>query len=143
MAGVVNKPSCLHTCRKPSAKMCHTCECRACKACSIKGRRLHASPERTDAAFTFGYDYTHFLYALSPVPPHRLLGSSAEFCLASAQDPHDCESVQFVSGLVVSGDTLLVAYGVNDCESKIGRLPIARAWEMLSQGAKGGRLKCS
>ena len=107
-----------------------------------RGRRLYAAPDRHQTAFTFGFDYTHFLYALSPRPPHRLVASSAEFCLASAQDGADCESVQFVSGLALAsgGEALLLAYGVNDCESKLGVLPLARAWAMLS---RGGRIECS
>ena len=62
-----------------------------------RGTHTHEQSQRR--AFKFGFRYTHFLYALSPRPPHRLLATSAEFCLAAAQDPNDCESVQFVSGL--------------------------------------------
>ena len=69
-------------------------------------RRLHEvfwQRRGTDVAaataFKFGHHYTHFFYALSPVPPHTLIATSGEFCIASAQDPRDCESVQFVSGL--------------------------------------------
>ena len=99
-------------------------------------------------AFKFGYRYTHFLYSLSTRPPHRLLSSSAEFCIGSAQDQTDCESVQFVSGLVVATEDmdgalqpnhesrgcfngtlrapvaskLLMSFGVNDCEARWPRL---------------------
>ena len=44
--------------------------------------------------FKFGYNYTHFFYALGVEPPHQLLATSAEFCLGSPQDGADCESVQ-------------------------------------------------
>ena len=38
---------------------------------------------------------------MQPFPPYRILSTSAEFCLSSAQDPADCESVQFISGIEV------------------------------------------
>jgi len=69
-------------------------------------RRLHGGTNAwTNAsrgageAFVFGFEYTHFFYTLSPVPPHQLLATSAEFCVGSMQDGADCESVQFISGL--------------------------------------------
>ena len=110
--------------------------------------------------FMFGYDYTHFFYTLSPVPPYQLLSTSAEFCAGSMQDGNDCESVQFISGLAFgasnlsdaaaggSGDTgngvgdagdiardgagdIVLSFGVNDCESRLGRIGLARVWSML------------
>ena len=38
--------------------------------------------------------YTHFFYTLSPSAPHRVLATSAEWCLPAAQDDADCESIQ-------------------------------------------------
>ena len=84
--------------------------------------------------FLFGSQYSHFWYTLSPNEPHRLLGVSREFCLASAQDEHDCESVQFLSSLQVrepEASSLLVGYGVNDCQAKIGEIALERIWHML------------
>lgn len=101
--------------------------------------------------FQFGHEYTHFFYTLSPVPPHELLATSAEFCVGAAQAPHDCESVQFISGLVLqaggqadqqvnqpepprgrsNGSRLVLSLGVNDCEAKLGRVPMQRVWKLL------------
>ena len=91
--------------------------------------------------FSFGYRYTHFFYALEPHAPFRVVATSREFCLAAEQDAADCESIQFVSGLSLApgGATLLLSYGVNDCEARVGRVALARVWRMLrpSEGATG------
>ena len=110
------------------------------------GRRLSAGEEQP---FAFGYEYSHFWYLLSARPPHRLIGASSEFCLGSAQDPTACESVQFLSSLTVlrggdssrggSGDgdqpagnrSLLLGFGINDCEAKTGTIAVDRVWRML------------
>lgn len=99
-------------------------------------------------------------YVLEPRPPFGLLAASAEFCLASAHDPADCESVQFVSGLELATPqavrahvpnrtraaaspteepTLMLAYGVNDCEARVGFLPLGRVWAALRPLTPGGR----
>ena len=87
--------------------------------------------------------------ALSARPPFTTLAASAEFCIGSPQDPEDCESVQFVSGMATvpavtaSGggpapnasagapSSLMLTYGVNDCEARVGTLPLAKVWAML------------
>ena len=99
--------------------------------------------------FAFGYRYTHFWYVLQPRPPFATLAVSREFCLASPQNPQDCESIQFVSGLALqheghgghrnassstgpgTASSLLVAYGVNDCEARLGAINLERIWKML------------
>ena len=64
--------------------------------------------------------------------PFRIVSTSREFCLGSAQDPADCESVQFITGLALRGEsTLLMAYGINDCEAKVAELPVKSVLEML------------
>mmetsp|Transcript_36696 Transcript_36696/g.86580 ORF Transcript_36696/g.86580 Transcript_36696/m.86580 type:complete len:89 (-) Transcript_36696:1080-1346(-) len=71
------------------------------------------------------------------------------------QDGDDCESVQFISGLAFAqaspshgtpdqagdigdgaGDTprageIVLSFGVNDCESRLGRIDLAQVWRML------------
>ena len=92
--------------------------------------------------FYFGFRYTHYWYTLSPTPPHELLATSAEFCISAPHAPQDCESVQFVSGLAVqprrgasrgsAGDgRLVLSFGVNDCEARLGFLPLADLWKLL------------
>lgn len=95
--------------------------------------------------------YTHFFYTLEPKPPFAVLAVSKEFCLGSAQDATDCESVQFVSGLAVaradsraegsaasSNRTLILTYGVNDCEARIGTMALKRVHAMLRPLEVGG-----
>ena len=101
--------------------------------------------------FQFGSAYTHFFYTLAPTPPHQLLATSAEFCVGAAQAPHDCESVQFIAGLALeasaraalqpgqpeprrgrsNGSRLVLSFGVNDCEAKLGLVPMQRVWKLL------------
>ena len=109
--------------------------------------------------YRYGFQYTHFFYTMEPHPPFRLLAASDEFCLSSAQDPSDCESVQFVSGInlepsepqwrkyaapgadyELEARTLLLSYGINDCEAKLASLRLERVWAMLRPAEPGGRV---
>ena len=99
--------------------------------------------------FQWGSQYTHFFYALEARAPFRVVATSGEFCLEAAQQPGDCESIQFVSGISLAQEapaaaagvdgpiradgsgTLLLSYGVNDCEAKVGRIVLARILDML------------
>lgn len=89
--------------------------------------------ERPNATFRWAHRYTHFFYTLQPRAPFRLLGTSGEWCIQSRQNPHDCESVQFVSGLAPGPrpSELVVSFGVNDCEAKVAVLDLARVWALL------------
>jgi len=83
--------------------------------------------------FQFGYLYTHFFYTLQDRAPYHIIATSGEFCIGSAQDAGDCESAQFVSGMVAdaSGEKLLLAFGVNDCEAKFGHVVLPQVGRML------------
>ena len=97
----------------------------------------------------------HFFYTLSPRAPYAPLATSAEFCVESAQDAEDCESVQFISGAALEpagaadpagegmgegrGDALVLSIGVNDCEARLGFLPLARVWADLRPLSPGGQ----
>jgi hypothetical protein len=66
---------------------------------------------------------------------YRILATSGEFCIGAQQDGTDCESVQFISGLELEeapGGSLLLSYGINDCEAKLARMPMDAVWTMLS-----------
>ena len=54
-------------------------------------------------------------------------------CVASKQDPADCESIQLISGLALEAgaERLVLAYNVNDCESKMGFFEVERVWRTL------------
>ena len=78
-----------------------------------------------------------------------MLATSAEFCLPAAQDAQDCESIQFISGMARAAtvepngtagrrdqgrreaSSIMLTFGVNDCEARVGRLRIERVWELL------------
>lgn len=103
--------------------------------------RVHCVP------VVYRFNYTSFLYTMEPTPPFRVLATSSEFCLAARQDPTDCESIQFISGATHALDThdeaedqrggtggggeLVLAYGVNDCEARVGRISMHAVWAML------------
>lgn len=99
---------------------------------SAAGSRNGSRPD-TDRPFMWGFHYTHFLYALEPHAPFGIVATSREFCIAAEQDPTDCESIQFVSGLTLlpDGESVLLSYGVNDCEAKAAKIPLSKMWAML------------
>ena len=93
--------------------------------------RLHVF-QLTDGLSIRHWTDTHFFYTIQPHPPYRMLATTAEFCIEADQDSEDCESVQFVSGLVLRDDSeLLLAYGINDCDAKLGQLSLSRVRQML------------
>ena len=105
----------------------------ATKILEKTGRRLEEADAPEFSPFQFGFQYSHFLYTMQPRPPFRMLATSQEFCIASVQDPNDCESVQFISGVEYEPSTssVLLSYGINDCEARVAKLPIAKLWEMM------------
>ena len=77
----------------------------------------------------FGHHYTHFFYALDAAPPFAVRAVSGEWCIG------DCELIQYVSGMARTdgggGEELLLSFGVNDCEARVARLPLAEVRRML------------
>lgn len=125
------------------------------------GKATLGCASRPNATFRFGAQYTHFWYTLSPRPPFRLLGLSGEFCLAMGLGAEECESVQFISGLVgsstrVSADqaagavsaveehNVILSWGANDCEAKVGHVSLALVWDALKPppGSPAGGMPC-
>ena len=68
--------------------------------------------------------YTHVFYVLDASTPGRVgVERSPEFCIESAEIPGDCETTQFVSGMLRparEADALWLLYGANDCGSLRG-----------------------
>lgn len=83
--------------------------------------------------FQFGYLYTHFFYTLEGQSPYRMVAMGGEFCIASSQDAADCESAQFVSGMALhpDGKRVLLTFGVNDCEAKMGLIALSHIKRIL------------
>ena len=84
-------------------------------------------------AFVFGFEYTHFFYTLSPVPPHQLLATSAEFCAGSMQDSADCESVQFILGL--TWEAMYIMAVLRNIRTGYAHQPPASAVRIYHRGA--------
>lgn len=94
----------------------------------------------TNGVAYFGSHYMHFFYELSPTPPHALLRHSAEFCLPSSSDDRRCEVVQFVTGLELAhgNAALILAYGANDCETRLATIPVRTVLALLDGAEHGG-----
>lgn len=52
-------------------------------------------------------------------------------------DASRCESIQFVVSMIFSedGSELLLGYGVNDCDARVQRVPLALALELAQRGS--------
>ena len=86
-----------------------------------------------------GHHYTHAFYTISPTPPFQLTALSAEFVYpqaatqAATHHPTDAEMIQFSSGLEwdASTNSIVLAYGINDCEAAVLTLPWSTVKEWL------------
>jgi hypothetical protein len=76
--------------------------------------------------------YLSRLYAFPPKPPFTLVAVSGEFCLPAGDSRlaskasmqvrslrYECPSIHYISGMVASGEHVLVSYGIDDCYSRI------------------------
>ncbi|OLQ00397.1 hypothetical protein AK812_SmicGene16933 [Symbiodinium microadriaticum] len=87
--------------------------------------------------------YHQFFYLLRATEPFDVVAVSPEWCItingrfsqhwSQVLQPGEeaCESIQFVSGLTLRGDEVVVAYGINDCESDLLVIPAATVLGML------------
>ena len=96
--------------------------------------------------------YLSQLYAFEPVPPFRIVAQSGYFCLGFGSDNEhpmvrltnwrklqlgtefNCPRIHFVSGLTLSVDDpslALVAWGVNDCYSRIEHVRVSDLEKLL------------
>lgn len=78
--------------------------------------------------------YTHIFFTMNDEEPFEVKRQSHEFCMSSPQNENDCEVIQFVQGLTFktgSNDTLLMSYGVNDCESRVIDIKLEKILSML------------
>jgi hypothetical protein len=106
--------------------------------------------------------YLSSLYAFEPTPPYRTVAQSGWFCLGfpSSDDSnsnlalvrttsrrklvlggrrYDCPRIQFVSGMILKAgdpDTVIVAYGLNDCLSRFVEFRLADLIDLLFLGPK-------
>ncbi|KAI2508268.1 hypothetical protein MHU86_6197 [Fragilaria crotonensis] len=72
----------------------------------------------------FGHHYTHAFFTISANTPFRLKRLSAEFVLPSYHHANDAEIIQFISGLELHDDQVVLAWGINDCEGAAGTISV-------------------
>lgn len=85
----------------------------------------------------FGHHYTHAFFTISSSPPFRLKRLSAELLLPSKHHPDDGEIIQFISGLEVHTDKVVLAWGINDCEGAAGTIDVSVVEGMLRDVPEG------
>lgn len=102
------------------------------------------------APFQYGYSYRHIFFTFNETT-RRIVRFSREFCIpaldgtkaravpASSSTPSDaCDGISFVMGAFRRNDTapgtLSFTYGVNDCESALLTLSVARLDTLLEFG---------
>ncbi|CAE7553445.1 unnamed protein product [Symbiodinium natans] len=80
--------------------------------------------------------YTHFFFALkvpqdpSASDPFVISHVSRLLCIESSHEGL-CEVIQFVGGIFIDEDQLVLTYGANDCEPRVTALPLSHALAML------------
>jgi hypothetical protein len=78
--------------------------------------------------------YPLLLHTARPRPPPDHGDDWRVLYRGAAQDAADCESTQFISGIEhfdAGRDRLLLAFGVNYCEAKVGVVALRRIVHML------------
>ena len=109
----------------------------------------------------YGHHYTHAFFTLSAQPPYRLKRLSNEFVFAAKHQPLDGDIAQFVTSLEIVSESIirranhttkntnkqgandddsyaLIGYGINDCESSIVLIQLARIQAMLQETVAQG-----
>lgn len=78
------------------------------------------------------HHYTNLFFTLSSGPNYHMKRiSKREWCMPSKHNPKDCDTVQFVSGLLRDGDHLHVAYGTYDTSAFIARISVTSVLDSL------------
>ena len=75
---------------------------------------------------TSWHTYLHYFMLFNTTAPYNLLSRSPAFCF-SDQKGGKCDLIQFVSSLTWASpqrDSVVVSYGVNDCEASFASIPL-------------------
>ena len=89
------------------------------------------------APFQYGSSYRHVLFTFNATT-RRIARFSNEFCIAALDGTPACEGISFIMGAFRRMDapgTISFSYGVNDCESALLTLSIARLDALLAFGS--------
>ena len=94
---------------------------------------FHRPPGRDANPYArFGHHYTHAFFTVPSSPPFHLKRLSPEFLLPSKAVHEDAEIIQFMSGLeLVDSETMVIAYGINDCEGAAVYIDLSKIEELL------------
>jgi hypothetical protein len=100
---------------------------------------FHRPPGRKENQYArFGHHYTHAFFTIPSQAPFHLKRLSPEFVLPSHAKKEDAEMIQFLSGLeLVDDSTLVIAYGINDCEGAATHVKLAQVEAMLREVPQG------
>ena len=90
--------------------------------------KFHVS-HPTPAMFGYKYLQVFFLFSASS---RRITRVSSPFCFPSLREPSMCDIIQFAMSIVegVNG-SLMISYGVNDCESAVAYMELDQIERML------------
>ena len=84
-----------------------------------------------------GHHYTHAFFTIKAgtegkeEPSYQLSRIGPEFLLPSYHDSDDGEVIQFISGLEIDDDMVILAYGINDCEGGVVSVGVEQVEDML------------
>mmetsp|Transcript_43344 Transcript_43344/g.105046 ORF Transcript_43344/g.105046 Transcript_43344/m.105046 type:complete len:547 (-) Transcript_43344:24-1664(-) len=100
---------------------------------------FHRPPDReTNEYARFGHHYTHAFFTIPATPPFHLKRLSPEVVLPSHAKSDDAEVIQFWSGLELhDDDTIVMAYGINDCEGAATYLELSTVESLLRNVPEG------
>jgi hypothetical protein len=100
---------------------------------------FHRPPGRKKNPYArFGHHYAHAFFTIPSQPPFYLKRLSPEFVLPSHAKKEDAEIIQFLSGLeLVDDSTIVIAYGINDCEGAATHVKLDQVDAMLRDVPKG------
>ena len=79
----------------------------------------------------FGYNYVSAFFLISEREPFHISKLGELFCFGSNTDNTKCDNVQFISGVIVSKNRVVVSYGVNDCDSRLWSMAVDEVDDML------------
>ena len=88
----------------------------------------HQHLTRGQGGAAWSSSYVHYFLILESSEPFALVALSAPFCLPARRHADQCEEIQFIQSAVRIGtDHLLLAYGINDCESALAFVSVRQA----------------
>lgn len=117
-------------------------------------KTIHQGPKRLPGNVEPNH-YLSSVYAFEPKPPYRIVAQSGYFCLGFPSQPEqdanplvrattwrklvlgeefDCPRISFVSGMTLKEDdpfTVIIAYGINDCVSRMIEVPMSDLERLL------------